>query len=136
MKVLSIREPYATLIANKTKYIETRSWKTKYRGDIIIHSCKGVYPIKEKIQHLVDKKNLKYGYMLCIATIVDCVYIDEKYAKKIKSENIDNYLCGDYTPGRYAWILDNIRIIKEPIEISGKLGLWNYETKIDINIKR
>ena len=50
----------------------------------------------------------------------------------MKKENINNYLCGDYTIGRYAWVLDNIRIIKEPIEISGKLGLWNYEKKIDI----
>ena len=132
MKVLSIREPYATLIKNKTKYIETRSWKTKYRGDVIIHSCKGTYPIKEKILHLVNKNELKYGYMLCIASLVDCIYIDSTFAEKMKKENINNYLCGDYTIGRYAWVLDNIRIIKEPIEISGKLGLWNYEKKIDI----
>lgn len=33
MKVLSIKEPYATLIANGDKLIETRSWKTNYRGE-------------------------------------------------------------------------------------------------------
>ena len=48
MRVLSIREPYATLIKNKIKYIETRSWNTHYRGEIYIHSCKGKYPIKEE----------------------------------------------------------------------------------------
>ena len=38
MKVLTIREPFATLIKNKVKYIETRSWKTNYRGELYIHS--------------------------------------------------------------------------------------------------
>lgn len=126
MKVLSIKEPYATLIKNKTKYIETRSWKTKYRGDIIIHSCKCKSPIKEKIKTLVNKEELQYEYMICIAELIDCIYIDEEYANKIEKENYNNFLCGDYTIGRYAWVLKNIRIIKNPIEISGQLGLWNY----------
>ena len=34
MKVLSIKEPYATLLMKKIKHIETRSWKTNYRGEI------------------------------------------------------------------------------------------------------
>ena len=38
MKVLSIKEPWASLIMNGTKRIETRSWKTKYRGEIYIHA--------------------------------------------------------------------------------------------------
>ena len=40
MKVLSIKEPWATLIASKQKYIETRSWKTSYRGELYIHASK------------------------------------------------------------------------------------------------
>ena len=38
MKVLSITEPYATLIKEKKKFIETRSWKTDYRGELYIHA--------------------------------------------------------------------------------------------------
>ena len=38
MKVLSIKEPYATLIATGNKLIETRSWKTNYRGELFIHA--------------------------------------------------------------------------------------------------
>ena len=38
MKVLTIKEPFATLIKNKIKYIETRSWKTNYRGELYIQS--------------------------------------------------------------------------------------------------
>ena len=38
MKVLSLTEPYATLIKEKKKLIETRSWKTNYRGELYIHA--------------------------------------------------------------------------------------------------
>lgn len=34
MKVLSLTEPFATLIYEK-KLVETRSWKTNYRGRIV-----------------------------------------------------------------------------------------------------
>ena len=42
MKVLSIKEPWASLIINGYKEYEFRSWKTKYRGKILIHTSKGI----------------------------------------------------------------------------------------------
>lgn len=41
MKVLSIQQPWASLIVQGHKRIETRSWNTKYRGDILIHASIG-----------------------------------------------------------------------------------------------
>lgn len=38
MKVLSLTEPFATLIKENLKLIETRSWKTSYRGELY-YSC-------------------------------------------------------------------------------------------------
>lgn len=40
MKVLTIRQPWASLIMNGYKRFEFRSWKTKYREDILIHAGK------------------------------------------------------------------------------------------------
>jgi hypothetical protein len=34
---------------------------------------------------------------------------------------------GDYTPGRYAWILTNIKPLPAPIPAKGALGLWDWE---------
>jgi activating signal cointegrator 1 len=34
---------------------------------------------------------------------------------------------GDYTPGRFAWLLGDIKALPEPIPAKGALGLWNYE---------
>ncbi len=41
MKVITIKQPWATLIAKGYKEYEFRTWKTKYRGDILIHAGKG-----------------------------------------------------------------------------------------------
>lgn len=40
MKTLTIKEPFATLIINGYKTYEFRSWKTNYRGKILIHAGK------------------------------------------------------------------------------------------------
>ena len=42
MKVLTIKQPWATLIMQKDKRFEFRSWRTKYRGDLLIHAGKGI----------------------------------------------------------------------------------------------
>lgn len=38
MKALTIIQPWATLIASGHKMNETRSWKTNYRGEVLIHA--------------------------------------------------------------------------------------------------
>ena len=126
MKVISIREPYASLIKDGIKTIETRSWKTKYRGPIYIHSCISKHRINEDVSKLI-KSELKYGYILCKANLIDCIYMDEDFIEKEKNRNYANFICGRYEVGRYAWILDNIEILEEPIKIKGQLGLWNYD---------
>lgn len=129
MKTLSIIEPWASLIKEQVKYIETRSWKTNYRGKIYIHaSLKKVSKKDEKINKLISllkDKNFKYGYIIAEATIVDCQYMDEKFLEKIKENKIE-YLCGEYKIGRYAWILEDIKPLQVPIKTKGSLGLWNY----------
>ena len=38
---------------------------------------------------------------------------------------------GDYTPGRYAWLLSDVRPLAAPIPAKGQLGLWRWEGAID-----
>ena len=132
MKVLTLKEPFATLIKNKVKYIETRSWKTNYRGEIYIHAglSKISKEVKERpgLSNLYNESELNYGYIICKCNLVDCVYMTEEFIKKTKEENINNFIAGHYEVGRYAWILDNIEVIK-PIEAKGQLGIWNYPKK-------
>lgn len=124
MKVLSIKEPFASLIKMGEKKIETRSWKTNYRGEIYIHASKTNVKVDERINELNKLIEPLPGYILCKCNLKDCIYMDEKFIKKIKETKEYNY--GHYEVGRYAWVLDLVEVI-EPIKTNGKLGIWNYE---------
>ena len=130
MKVLTIKEPFATLIKNKVKYIETRSWKTNYRGELYIHSgiAKLTKEVKErkKLSELYNEEELTYGYIICKCNLVDCIYMTEEFIKQEKEKNPSNFVAGKYEVGRYAWVLDNVEIIT-PIKAKGQLGIWNYK---------
>lgn len=129
MKVLSIKEPWATLIRNKDKYIETRSWKTNYRGELYIHASlsKISKETKERkeLMEIVGKSSMSYGRIICKCNLVDCKYMDEDFLKEIK-KNKKEYVCGEYKLGRYAWILKDIKKINPSIEAKGKLNIWTY----------
>lgn len=126
MKVLSIKEPWASLIMNGTKKIETRSWKTKYRGEIYIHASLSKAKItKSEVYELIKDMNFKCGYIICKCNLVDCIYMTDEYVNDMKTNHYEEYICGHYEVGRYAWIVEDVKVI-EPIEAKGKLGLWNY----------
>ena len=45
-----------------------------------------------------------------------------------ESENItDQRAYGDFTPGRFAWLLENIEALPVPVPAKGRQGLWNWE---------
>lgn len=129
MKVISLMEPWASLIKENVKNIETRSWKTNYRGKIYIHASLKKVPKKdERINSLVSMlkdKDFKYGYIIAEANLVDCLYMDEELINKVK-ENKNEYLTGEYNVGRYAWILEDVKPLTTPIPAKGSLGIWNH----------
>lgn len=131
MKVLSLREPWATLIMENKKLIETRSWKTNYRGELYIHASSTRIPKGWKdnkgLMSLVDFNNLNFGNIICKCKLVDCIYMTREYVEDVKKNNPQEYICGEYNEGRYAWILEDIEALDTPIKVKGHLGIWNYE---------
>lgn len=81
MKAITIRQPWATLIALGEKHFETRSWQTKYRGKLAIHAgkmidkkaCENMF-IKETLaKHgILSYKELPTGVVLATVDLVDC----------------------------------------------------------------
>ena len=130
MKVLSLTEPYAILIKNGVKTIETRSWKTSYRGKLYIHASSTKIPKEYKnnveLMSLVNINELNYGNIICSCELTDCIEMTDEFIEKIK-KNKNEYISGVYAKGRYAWILKNIEILERPINAKGHLGIWNYE---------
>jgi hypothetical protein len=101
VKALSIKQPWANLIASGEKTIETRTWATEYRGELLLVSSK-----TPKIEPA--------GCALAIAQLVDCrpmTRVDEAAAR-----------CELY-PGAFAWVLRDVRAI-EPFPVKGSLGIY------------
>lgn len=136
MKVLSLTEPYATLIQEKKKYIETRSWKTNYRGELYIHaSATKISKLdlkNQELMQLVENKNMNFGHIICKCQLVDCIEMTKEYVEKMKTKNHQEYVCGEYKEGRYAWILEDIIPLEHQIPAKGHLGIWNYYSESEV----
>lgn len=128
MKVLSIQEPFAALIRDGQKCVETRSFKTNYRGELYIHasSTKMTKEVQIKFTKILPE-DLPYGEIICKCHLVDCILMTKEYVEDMKKNHPIEYLCGDYQEGRYAWILQDIQVLHEPIVAKGQLGIWNYK---------
>lgn len=126
MKVITIKQPFASLISYGLKEYEFRTWKTNYRGEIYIHAGKG---IDKSAMKRYEYLNLDYpsGCIIAKAKITDCIYIDSNM-KDILRKKDDKVYYGiiNSKNEEYGFKLENIERI-EPITINGQLGIWNYE---------
>ncbi len=129
MKVLSIKQPWASLIVNGYKEYEFRSWKTKFRGDILIHASLGV---ETDVINSFNEYNLDYptGVIIGRCTITDCVEVSGEFEDNLI---LKNELVYGLSKGRasYGFKLDNIKKFNNPITAKGQLGFWNYEGELD-----
>ncbi len=146
MKALTIIQPWATLLATGKKYCETRSWKTNYRGEILIHAggtrfnyfsdvCQGrkdlaTYFKDAGIESNAALQALPFKAFVGKAVLINCVQIDSPMAELIRKQHPEEYAFGNFTPGRYAWVMKDAALFDKPIPASGKQGLWNWEGEI------
>jgi hypothetical protein len=126
MKVLTLKQPWATLVAEGIKKYEFRSWKTNYRGKILIHAGAGIDKEEmKKFQNLdLDFPSKK---ILAEVDLEDCLELNDELNKKIISEQ--NIAYGSKYRTGYAWKLTNVKKINIDREIKGQLGLWNIDIK-------
>src|SRR5262245_57524232 len=98
MKALSVRQPWASLIASGKKTIEVRSWRTHYRGPLLICAAKrpiGLGPV---------------GVAMAVVNLLD-----------VRRFNPDDSpaACVEATPDVFAWVLSDVRRI-DPFPVTGK----------------
>ena len=76
--------------------------------------------------NLVNINELNFGNIICSCNLVDCIEMTDKFIEGVK-KNKEEYICGVYKTGRYAWILDDIKVLENPIPAKGHLGIWNMD---------
>lgn len=130
---LSLWQPWATLIAIGAKQYETRSWATRYRGRIAIHAAKRME--RDQVTLLTTRpfrqvlhaagislpSELPVGAFLATCRLVDCVRTEAIVDQLSEQERA----FGDYSPGRYAWKLDDLVPLAVPLPARGQQGLWD-----------
>lgn len=111
MKAVTIKQPFASLIVHGIKKFEYRTWRTKYRGDILIHA--GASTVKDQLYRLDNTDIIiENSRVVGKVTITDCVLITD--------ENSEYY-------GLYAWCLEDPVIIKSDVVVKGKLSFFEIE---------
>jgi hypothetical protein len=140
MKALTLYQPWATLIAIGVKKIETRSWSTEYRGSLAIHSSSkwqkearlllGRDPFFKVLYEAgyAYKEAHALGAIVAICELEACFPIHTGPLLLSAQEKA----FGDYTPGRFMWMLDKVQKLEKPITVKGAQGLWNIQ---DFKIK-
>lgn len=148
VKALTLTQPWATLVALGEKQIETRSWRTHYRGPLVIHAAKALPKSWSfmRDEHFIDAleplvglneqgvpniDRLPLGAIVAHVMLTDVVpirmdiapfYAPEGYSLPPKEATF-----GDYSMGRWAWILEDVSAMRgDGCPASGRQGLWNY----------
>lgn len=162
MKALSLWQPWASAIAAGAKRIETRSWRTSYRGPLAIHAAKrcvwdelchyhcswnwtgalwtldwGMKPgCTKEWSDKPFKDKLPFGAIVAVCELVCCRPTDDFMQHELDTvrmpENAEaahiyawtERMMGDFSLGRFGWVLVNVRAIK-PIPYQGGRGLFN-----------
>jgi hypothetical protein len=110
MKALSIKEPWAGLIIEGKKTIELRTWRTRYRGPLLIH------------------RSGKNGGVVGAAEIVDIIEIGspEQFRSLRERHRAPEAF---YAEKLFGWVLAKARPVKF-IPCKGRLGLWEPSADI------
>jgi hypothetical protein len=138
VRAISLWEPWASLIAIGAKRIETRSWSTDYRGPLAIHASKRLTGEQRRQSSeprfasvlqaagILPSNGLMptLGPVLCIVDLVACIPTDNLVGLGGEVDvDSDEFLFGNYAPGRYGWKLANLRPI-DPLPFKGAQGFW------------
>lgn len=134
MRFLTLTAPWSILVACGAKRMETRSWMCHYRGPLAIHSAKG-WTAEDRalcMEEPFRSALLAAGYptvgeipracIVALCDIVDCRPTGSPAPAKYPPAEHERAF-GNYEPGRFFFVLANVRRLAPPLPFKGALGL-------------
>jgi len=164
IKALTLTQPWASLMAIGVKTIETRSWKTGYRGPVAIHAGKGLgglgngategdlydlcrsEPFRSALSagRIDSPGDLPRGSIVAVGTLAQCerTRLDGHLHPDVAGRFIvapDEEAFGNYDAGRWAWMFNSVTALPEPVVIpKGAVvdyrGLWDVPTALALDV--
>ena len=147
-------QPWATLVAIGANVIETRDWPTKYRGPFAIHAAKGFPP---EARALCRKRpfrdalsaggyssadDLPRGAVVAVVNLQSLLVCGPSTLKEIRARSKRGELppneadFGDFSDGRYGFVLNNVRRVEPPVPARGMLGFWELPPDVEAAVRR
>jgi len=148
VKALTMTQPWASLVAIGENTIETRSWNTRYRGPLAIHAAKGFPPDARALcrrqpyravlaRHgYAGAGELPLGGIIAVAVLEEVLMFDRDSLRRVRDEARRRALpaheadFGDFSPGRFGFVLRQVRRLATPIPVRGMLGLWTLPADV------
>lgn len=117
MKALSLKQPWLSWVIQGRKTLETRTWTTKHRGQILLCASRSV-DWEAWALHSTDTDDMKpVGQALAVGQLVDC--------RKMTPADEPLALC-PWDDRRYVWVLEDVFKI-DPFPVKGMLGLFTVD---------
>lgn len=147
LRAITLRQPWATLVAIGAKRIETRSWATTYRGPLAIASAKA-FPGEEAALCARDPfrgvltaagytswARLPLGAFLAVVTLADIHQIDTSSGNCPQWADLADHeperSFGGYDEGRFMWLLSGRRQIDPlPVPSGFHRGIWRVPADV------
>ena len=144
MKAVTLYQPWASAIAYGLKRLETRPWplyESMLNRWLLIHAGKkfdrrlkemcGHWPYQEVIAEMgYTVSTLPLGMAVARVKVVKCLptgSIDELSILRDYSDSRWEYDLGDYSPGRFAWLMSDIQLPQKNFELSGFQKVWTAD---------
>ena len=130
-KCLTVHQPWAELIREGEKTIEVRSWRTNYRGPLVIcASAQKITVEYEDEDGKMVKETLPYGCTVAICHLVDCRPLVKEDLYDACMDDIED-LDWSELEGSWAWVLADIRPLPN-IPVKGKQRI--FECDLDLPV--
>ena len=135
MKALTMTQPWASLVAELLKYYETRSWRTFYRGPLLIHASRETedwfinseYGQRHNLRDLWPlNTDIPNGAIIALCDLTACIPT-QPLPTGISQRELD---FGNWSRGRHAWKFENIRKLPEPVPCRGYPSVWTPQGHI------
>lgn len=146
MKVISLHNPWACLMAGEEKTVETRGWKIEHEGWLAIHASKGFDPEEKELcqeqpfadalhksgYHTLREIMATGGHVICIVELYAIELMTLESIEKQRKANEKEIHFGAWEPGRYAWRTRNVKRLDPPVPLRGmqKLFTWPEGNKV------
>jgi len=136
MKAITLWQPWASLTILGEKLIETRSWYTTVRGRVGIHAAKSDHsgillhiPMNElaffQAAGVCGIPEPPLGAVVGTIEIEDCIPIEKLYGGRYDTPKERAF--GDWTAGRFGWIMKSPVAFEKPVPAKGAKSFWNWE---------